>query len=129
MNCVAAQYVYIGRGRLLKRHAIHFDKNGNVNAVKPFEGEIASTIFINGIVCPAFVESDKNISLNPVEAAVLLHRLWNKNRTLPINELLNTYTCSTELEVGSKPILWCIEKVDLVNLVFTDDFSVHAVFP
>ena len=129
MNCIAAQYVYIGQGRLLKRHAIHFDKNGNANAIKPFEGEMASTIFINGIVCPSFVWPDKNISLTPAEATALLHRLWDKNRLLPVNDLLNFYTSSTELKLGSKPILWCIEKVDLLNLLFTDNFSVHAIFP
>jgi len=128
MRYFAAQYVYVGQGKLLKKQVLGLDKKGNIASIEPFEGETASTEFLNGVLCAAFGQPDKDKQLNPEEAASFLHRIWKTNKLQPIKDLLNSYTTAPNLRIGSKPTLWCIESVDLKNLLLKEDSSVYSVF-
>lgn len=128
MKCLAAQYVYIGQGKMLKKQVVSLEKSGNINAIGPFEGESATTVFLNGILCAAFSQPGNDKLMNPDQAASLLHNIWKMNELQPIKDLLNLFTTAPELRIGSKPNLWCIESVDLKNLLLKDDSFVYSIF-
>lgn len=128
MKSFAAQYVYIGQGRMLKKQVVQVDNSGNINSIQPFEVESASTVFLNGVLCVAFCHSGNGKPLNTDEAAILLHQIWKTNKPQPINDLLNSYTTAPDLEIGSRSNLWCIESVDLKQLLLKENISVYSVF-
>lgn len=128
MRYFAAQYVYVGQGKLLKKQALGLDESGIIKSIEPFEGETASTEFLNGILCAVFGQPGNGKHQNPEEATSLLHRIWETNKSHPIIDLLDSYTTAPNLRIGSKSTLWCIEPVDLENLFLKEDSFVYSVF-
>jgi len=127
MKSIAAHFVYIGSGVMLSKHVVSLEEDGRIHSIKPLLVESASTIFYNGIICPAFGLPGDSKCLNPKEATDLLHRLWNENPELKLGEILNFYTSFSELKVGFKTTLWCIDKVDLKELIVLENTIVYSV--
>jgi len=129
MKKFAAHYVFSGPEKLQAKRVVCLDDSGCIHSIQPLEEETAATIFLNGVLCPAFSlpGSDKILSIE--EASNLLKRIWLSNPLLPINELLAFYTSGNELKIGSRVSLWCIENIDFKKLLLQENSTVYSVFP
>jgi hypothetical protein len=129
MKKIAAQYVFFGSDKLEPKQVVCLDDNDCVFSIQPLKEEIASTIFLNGVLCPAFGLPGNDKVLTTEDATSLLKRVRETYPLLTISEILTFYTSSPDLKVGSKVALWCIEAVDLKNLLPYEDVMVYSVFP
>ena len=129
MKCFAAQYFCSGKGKIEKNQILCLDDEGVLLSIRPFNDEIASTAFLNGVLCPAFGMPGSKIILALDEANSLLKRVTKINPRLPVSDFLAIYTNIPDLKVGSKSKLWCIENLDLKKLLLLDDSSIYSVFP
>jgi len=129
MKCFAAQYLFSGKGKIGKKQILCLDNEGVLLSIRSFSDEMASTAFLNGVLCPAFGLPGSKTVLVPEEADSLLKRVTKINPGLPVGDFLAIYTNVLDLEIGSKPKLWCIEPLDLKKLLLLDDSSVYSIFP
>ncbi|MDD2611727.1 MAG: hypothetical protein PHR38_02950 [Bacteroidales bacterium] len=129
MKCFAAQYFCSGKGKIGKKQILCLDDEGVLLSIRSFNDETASTAFLNGVLCPAFGLPGSKAVLAPDEAGSLLKRVLKINPGLPVGDFLAIYTNVPDLEIGSKPRLWCIEPLDLKKLLLLDDSSVYSIFP
>jgi len=129
MKKIAAHYLFSGSGNLQAKQVVCLDDNGCIRSIQPFEEETAATIFLNGVLCPAFSLPGNDHILSIEEASDLLKRIWLSNPLLPINELLVFYTSDNELRIGSRVPLWCIENIDLKKLLLQEKTTIYSVFP
>ena len=129
MRSFAAHYICSGPGILMAKQAICLDDEGCVCAVQPFRDERASTVFLNGVICPAFGLPGGNQLLTTDEATSLIRRVKNADSSIVVTDFLEFYTNLSALKIGLRPVLWCIEPLDLKNLLLLDGSSVYSVFP
>lgn len=129
MKRIAAHYVYSGAGIVLPKQVIGLDENNCVVSIQPLRDETASTIFLNGLLCPAFsLPGDSNV-LSTGDAMALLKRVTQSEPLMTIPEILDLYTSTPDLKIGSKVVLWCIEPIDLKKLVGVEDTVIYSVLP
>jgi|GEM_PF-1931347 len=129
MKCFAAHYLYLGQGALLKNQVICFDDQGFIYSLKPFLEEIPSTLFLNGILCSAFGLQGSTSLMTIQEAQAFLKNSSTKHSSISVKDFLQKYTNDMELKVGSKPILWCIDSLDLKNLLLLEETTIYNVLP
>lgn len=129
MKCFAAHYIYLGQGELIKNRMICVDANGSILSFEPFLEETASTIFHNGIFCAAFGMSGSSSLMTPSEARFFINEIREKHPQISIKDFLQNHTNDAALKVGSNPTLWCLDSLDLVNLLVSAETTVYSVFP
>jgi len=129
MRRFAAHYICSGPGMLSAKQVMCLDDEGCICAVLPFKDESASTVFLNGVICPAFGLPGNSQLLTPNEATSLIRRVVNSDSSITVTDFLEFYTNHSDLKVGVKLVLWCIEPLDLKNLLLLDNSSVYSVFP
>jgi len=129
MKKFAAHYVFSGPEKLQAKRVVCLDDSGCVLSIQPFEEETAATVFLNGVLCPAFSLPGNDKILSIEEALDLLKRIWLNNPLLPINELLAYCTSGNGLKTGSRGPLWCIENIDFRKLLLQENSTVYSVFP
>lgn len=129
MKCYAAHYIYLGRGEFLKNQVICLDDRGYIRSFEPLSEETASTLFFNGVLCAAFGFSGTNRFLSIQEGRSLLNNSLAKHPQIHLIDFLQNQTNDVELEVGSSPILWCIDLLDLKKLIVTTETTIYSVFP
>ncbi|MDD4921850.1 MAG: hypothetical protein PHS30_05170 [Bacteroidales bacterium] len=129
MKCFAAHDLCPGSGQLLMKQVVCLDDEGRVCSIRRFENEMASTVFLNGVLCPAFGLPGSNGVMTLDEAASLLLRITRSNPDLPVSDFLEFYVDVPDLTIGSTPVLWCIDPIDLKKGLLLENSSVYSVFP
>ncbi|HEY5499835.1 MAG TPA: hypothetical protein VIK20_05570 [Bacteroidales bacterium] len=129
MICFAAHYLYVGHGELLTRHIVCLDEMGCIYSIQPLNDETATTVFLNGLLCAAFDFPGSNEWMTPLDATSFFSKIRDINPQLQIKEILESFTNDSELKVGDKPNLWCIESLDLKKLLLLNETTVYSVFP
>jgi len=129
MRCFAAHYLYVGRGELLTRHVVCLDEMGCIASIQPLIDETAGTVFLNGLLCSAFNFPGSDECMTPLDATSFFSKILDINPQLQIKEILEFYTNDSVLKVGDKPQLWCVESLDLKNLLLLNGTTVYSVFP
>jgi len=129
MKSFAAHYLYVGHGELLTRHVVCLDETGSVSSIQPLNDETEATVFLNGLLCAAFDFPGSTEWMTPLDATSFFSKIRDINPQLPINEILETYTNDSALIVGDKPKLWCVDSLDLKNLLLLNETKVYSVFP
>jgi len=129
MKRFAAHYIYLGHGELLKNQVICFDDLGFILSFEPLLEEIPSTLFLNGILCAAFGLSGSNSLMKIEEAQSFFKNSKAKHSQISVKDFLQNQTNDMELKVGSRPTLWCIDSLDLKNLLLLEETTVYSVLP
>ncbi|MDP4277744.1 MAG: hypothetical protein Q8914_08935 [Bacteroidota bacterium] len=127
MKGFAAHYLYQGTGQVLKNHVLFMAPDGVVLSMKPLSDETASTIYLNGILLPAFRLSD---DVPAVEDALdwllecqTFHAEWN------VFDCLNHVPSMPSLQCGCCQSVWCLEQLDLSALRLTGQTRLFEVCP